>query len=1203
MEATDANDDKPLIADEDFDDLIGLPDDIKNDEERVSSSHESNHESEKPKKRKRLLKRRRSPEPESDSDSLSLSISESVTKKPKKKKVKKDDDSSSDSDKYRSATWALRDSFVAALKKAEGSPTRSENVMRELESDDSEASVTQPLNRKRGPLLADSDGLQLHRKHPDVIEQEARIKANTLDALFNDEEDFADDERDEPRARDADPGADDPMEGVTSSATEQTAAPNAGWKRGVSYKNWPICAGRIDQMTLRCTYATRSPQLSAFVRPNKDIEYPQPLPKTAWGIFAPQSRNPTADKLAERRRLKNKIMKQNPDVGRDSDDDAREEDADTQRRHAAGNVIYDSAQVRDDEGDDEGDGDNGGASPTFSTNVLSQRTMALPASEQPWLVLIGSDEMMRAISSPFFSVEVRMVAIDEEEARFCFNRYATVWYVYEVTQKVPLWPLSMHYEWTPTIMTRLLIDTLYAHMMCNNRTRTPKDEADALGYVLASVAAFPMHATEPHLKMLTPSHVPLNHYSERKTRKAVVVELVAKRVPALTLGSAKSQGLPVVETHKLSASTISAWPMAEWLFADLEKPPHQAWAHLLSECCVPIEVISAQSDWRTSHRAVTRFFDDLYEALGKRVLDHPERLLKVAARVRLSTTWFASWFNSFDGRATDLQRLEFYAIFCASEIWYLYQDQLRQYASHVLDFPPRRQPGAALMAAWINEGRHVRSSLMREVDTLLAHGESAKTTEVSALPIFYDGDDASDSAAHLTVCVYKQLKALCAVATAQVKEYQYRIESAPAFVASLADEGRSAAQLVDECIVARSQRIGRVVTEIMVRWLGMRKTKRLIAPFDKMAPLIVQSTAVYGPSSEADTQAFYTLLVDRVPKSKLGQTFVIPYTSDPIAIRRTLKEALPTVYVLICDRLHLWSDTLLDALLDVITTEKMPQCAHLIITAHAHTLVHETGAGLLLSDLTATADLIAKALRLDTDEVSDAPLPTSFVGSSSVSTTNDTYRFWKRGLRTATEYDHEQRQQQFDLNTLTLHHNATKLPLSIKELVNELSSRDISNIVGSAHIAPVLVLFARNTTQRRIAQDFNTIINIGGTRSVSNTVQFVSYEMLARLPANVYGRRWAIVLCDLDYTGAGRPVCQQINAAFERLSPISSLLLVWDGQAAALLDETNARNQLHTIFFTNNQKSDRYEAQVHKFSMLQSYVAKHLDDGRLRALL
>jgi hypothetical protein len=152
----------------------------------------------------------------------------------------------------------------------------------------------------------------------------------------------------------------------------------------------------------------------------------------------------------------------------------------------------------------------------------------------------------------------------------------------------------------------------------------------------------------------------------------------------------------------------------------------------------------------------------------------------------------------------------------------------------------------------------------------------------------------------------------------------------------------------------------------------------------------------------------------------------------------------------------------------------------------------------------------------------------------------------------------------------------------------------------------VLVLFARYTTQRALDKEVLVALH---RFDLNSGVQYVSYEQLARMPAHVAGQRLAIVLCDLEYTGAGQPVCHHLNAAFERLSPERSALLVWQPPSGSgsttgvLVDETAARAQLRNIFFANNAKSDRYEAQPHKCTLIHQQVAKHLDDERLRTLL
>lgn len=1211
MSAMDMDDDKPLIDDDDFDKLTGTNDSLLDMEAdalaellRVSHSSESDEEKE--------------------SDEKKSSDEASPPPKKKKKRLLKRMRDSDDDDGAVSTTAGLLKSFKRSLPNF-----KSDKGLNGKDNEDDEEH--------------DPPNVTIV---PNVLKQDDAVRKNTtqpqelMEDLFNDEDFDADDEADLAPAKskrspiEKDTNASDDSNEKNAEETPARATASSQWHRGEVHEGWPICAGRISQLTVRCTYATRSAQWSAFTRLDKSGTAegikPPALPHSDWGVFAPHQRDLVADAAAEKKRqhrLKLKLNRDAMDVDDDDDDDDMDRSAKAQReshrqRGLAG-AIDDASQVKDD-GDD-GDGDGTGS---FVSTTLSRKTMLSPPEEQPWIVIVGSDEMMHALSSPFFSNEVRLVALDDEIVQFCFNRYATVWYAYELTNKTPLWPVDYHFEWSLHDMTRLLTDTLYAHMLCGSSTsQNSREETTTLGYILASIAGFPIHQTAPHLKLLSPARVPLNYYSERKARKAVVVELVARRVGAQSLGAAKASGLPTVLSSQLANSFVAQRPMGGWLFADIEKPP-SIWIDLMHEHCIPAEVLSAQTNWRNmNHVTIMQIFDTLTTILGTRVLSKPERLLSVAAQMRLDTRWFAQWFDSFEtdtSRATPTERLHFYAIFCASEMWHRYMDQYRTFSSHVLDFPDR-----LLMETWCSLGRHALSETVRMVHTL-DHGSSAaaKASQppIAPLPVLYEGDDPTDAEPLLTVEVYNRLKELCE--HPETKRHSY-LASQPVFVATAS--GVSQAQLVDERIVARCKALCRFITEITLRWARIRHMRLLDKPFDALPPLVVQSTAVYGPASDESTNAFYRLFEERAPVKNGGRAFIVRFDDDAVAVRKTLKEALPTLYVLIFDRMHLWQDTLIDAVLDVLGANKTPKCAHLLVTAHAHTLVHETGSGLLLEDLTAVADLSARALDIGdangAKDVSDGgtapPLPESFTQTwLSTSFGKDDFRWWRRGMRTALHYDPTLRQSQFASNATVLQRN---LGTTVRTLTDALCMLENARKMAASNMSttlqrrgatsmtpPLLILFARQRAQTILQRELMAVT------SVSNAQEFfqcVSYEQLARLPANVAGRRTLIVLCDLDYKGAGRPVCQQINAAFERLLPQRSAILAWkdrSGDASknnstnlnqSFLSDAETKGLLHDAFFANDQKSDRYEAQPRKFSLLKQQVANYFDDPRVRKML
>ena len=915
------------------------------------------------------------------------------------------------------------------------------------------------------------------------------------------------------------------------------------------YEGWPILAGKTEELHVRCTYATRE-SWSPFEGRDAPIAQYSPMKQSVWGIFVPH--HIIQPSLSERKEA----------AAAANEDSLDEVDAD-----AADSGISE---------------DNSSAARAFEAFAKSTSSSEPLLQKCPWFVIVGEDALMKTITSPMFANRVRLVAVDPAAIVFNLNRRAPVFYAYEVVEKHPLWPDTMHFSWRLNDLRRLLVDTIYAHMdaLTNGVSKT-----DALGRLLLGATNFAIHKN-PALQLLPPSAVSLNGFSERRERSdAIKSRIDKKRVTENTMEKASIEGIPVVDCHSLIASGMTN---NELLFSELEKPP-SAWQ--LLERGVPIDVISAISRWDThdSHMVRARFslVATLYAKSWKEL--KRDELVNLASFVRLDPAWFADWYNLIeqDGLITDVaslmeNRLSIYSVFCTGAAWHAYMNgKLKYGANHTFLYTAQQRN------EWFEKGRHELSQT-REISQSLDN-----PTAINQPPTPLD----ATTIATLRDMIDDNLNILCSDLATNTIKTTTNLQAVRNVLGGGASRrplfttlASGTKVLVERAVQERCTTLGKLFFEVCLRWKTKAKSScGLAEPFNTLPPVLVQNAFLYGSARASSTSAMYAQL-KRAVESLKGPTkssmVVIRASDDPAQVKSLLARERKGLYLVVFDGLHAWSENLIDTVVGELTqTGAVSDCTHLVVTLHAQSLTDMTSTGLFIDDMIEFGQTMQRRLKLNTEGDSG--------GHGLLLTSATNTRFLERGLATEMAYPIAMRNEQFEINTAK---DMLQCDKSFNDLLIKHASDTSVHVPGAR--ASILVLYALKTTETHIHRILKNLFQAAYAKQVT----LVSYEDLARRPSVVSGGRKIVVFCDLHYKGAGRPTAQHLNAGFERTNHAIHVLQTTTVDFAKPIQHEKARSLLNAVFFTNDEKSDRLATQTQRLSLLKKKLDSYMYNTKMVAL-
>lgn len=939
--------------------------------------------------------------------------------------------------------------------------------------------------------------------------------------------------------------------------------------KAITHNEWPLLAGQTDDLTVRCTFATRE-EWSAFNIKGKGTGMTEKrgprdysaIGQTHWGIFVPHIQGAPA--------LSKKSSKAAAAAARDEDieneDDSNEMD----------NEVRDLLN-----------NENGAAARAFEA-FANASPNAKFLKDCPWFVVVGSEALMFAISSPCFASRVHLVAVDPSKVEFKYNPDAPVYYVYNVLNKFPLWPEEINYSWQLREMSRILVDTLYLQMEVLTNGRTPSEELDR---ILVSITGFPLHAT-PHVKMLNPNAVPLNSFSARRDRLEVLTRSLIKSVKMTDIGTASNKGVPVVDASDLKTSKLKR---LAYLFSQVEKPV-SAWR--LIERGVPIETITALSLWDVHDALAVRARFALTKPLYVRKLSDVNQgdLLLLASVMRLDPSWFADWYQIFEPstpspsaeevEASEEARLSLYAIFCASAAWHDYSDMKQAYGSNYTFLFSKAQ-----QHAWFESHFHVCSS-RQKLTNLMENTEALLQTQrqTSLMMQQRDAKTLAESRPltegdilRLRSVIEKHLETMSKPNPNLSRDIFNGVASRLPCLVRLG-LGSNTLVLVEKTVQNRVTLMARFVFEVCIRWKQKQRSGALSEPFDKLPPLLVQNAFVYGPSTTQAADEIYVQLKSAVEEMSKAQhsramSMVIRASDDPANVKIALTRNLSNLYLLAFDNFHIWPEQLIDAVLSAVTMQdKVSDATHLVITAHGQSLADMTSTGLMLADLIYFSKRMQSRLGLDSGDNANGNL----VQLASLGSNSHYTKFLHRGELTEMHYPLAMRHAQFEVNTAR---DIFQPSVGFQTLLIKYAA----DVPHNVPYAPVLILHALRQTEAALWRVLRKIL-----QSVTRKqVLILSYENLARRPAMTLGNRKLVVLCDLHYIGPGRPTVQHLNAAFERVEkhlyvlPPSVETQPGSGDLRGISFD-NALELLDRVFHNNDEKSDRLATQTERLSLLKN---------------
>jgi hypothetical protein len=306
---------------------------------------------------------------------------------------------------------------------------------------------------------------------------------------------------------------------------------------------------------------------------------------------------------------------------------------------------------------------------------------------------------------------------------------------------------------------------------------------------------------------------------------------------------------------------------------------------------------------------------------------------------------------------------------------------------------------------------------------------------------------------------------------------------------------------------------------------------------------------------------------------------------DPARTFASLKSDIGSLYMLVMDRFHVWNEALTDSVLEVLTSPsiKPSKCTHIFITAHSYSFADTNTSGFLFDDLVDVSHTLNG--RIGLEDASSAPETWLHAGQSR-------FRMAEApGNASLQMFTAEQREQQLALNAPFVTDEYTFLTALTKFAADH------------GEKSPILVLFALKQTENAI----NKVLSDNSGAWGLGRVTLVSYETLARCPSHTAGDRACVVLCDLDYTGAGRPTFLHINAALERCKGVVMVLKTSELPAVTVPARAAAAKRALTavraVFMGSDAKSDRLVTRNQRLSILRAAIDRYLKTPQFAALL
>jgi hypothetical protein len=941
------------------------------------------------------------------------------------------------------------------------------------------------------------------------------------------------------------------------------------------HNGWPLVLGDTEDLLVRCTFANsgKDNAIKPFeLKGDAAVSGVNRLAGLAasfevhWGVFVAHEHTP---------------LSQGGGPGADAAGDEDGARAGKKRRGGGDEGQLDEAEAReaaDMAGYERGDGarseeETDGVVRSGQLQSVDERR---EAKEQPWFILVGPRESLFSVSSPFFATRVRIVAVDRNRLVFRLNPRARVYYLYEVTEKHLLWPATLHYTWSTRQASRILADTLYAHMELVQQHQDGGTVSERLAHILNGVTGFPIHS-QPVDKMLPPGSVSLNSYSERRDRLAMLTKKLQGPVPCLTLGEAAVRGLPVVESTGLARAQMSR---LHFLFHDLEKPS-STWT--LLDRGVPIEALSQLSRWDTDDASTVRkrfaFLKPLFAEEMEKVKD--EDLLSLASEMRLEPEWFNDWFCNLryaceaQSPERETKRLNLYAIFCASHAWHAYLEQKARYGSNYLFLFTRAQ-----QSLWFEQGCHARSLALEE-RRRIADPKSATTTTAEAASSTPIPELLAEQKTAMRERIEGALKAMTQLAMDR------STETAKPYLPEWLSIDVSSVVLVEKRVVSRTRNVAAILIELCMRWVMFAQQKKLVGPFASLPPLLVQSVYLYGLAQPEN--ALFTVLMQAAETHKKRALIIRP-DDDLIALKTQFKQAAKDLYLLIFDRFHLWSERLIDMVFSELGREdRRMQYAHLVITLHDHTLVDFASTGTMQSDLVEFAVRLQRRLKIE--DCGGSAFSSASSGGGGGSGTGRRWRFAQSGDFSMRHFPLEERELQLQQNTSPeILQPCPSLQKLLLPFLLASSGSGGPSLQRRTTTPLMLVVHAMFKTRRDVEARFT---KVHAEWNKTQQIVFVTYSELARRPSAFVGNYECILLCDLGYQGAGKPTHVHLNAIFERAKkriqvyqPTRSA-----SEGSEVLPSYEAcKTLLTTVFLSSDSKSDRQEEDVQRLPLLKQHL-------------
>jgi hypothetical protein len=448
----------------------------------------------------------------------------------------------------------------------------------------------------------------------------------------------------------------------------------------------------------------------------------------------------------------------------------------------------------------------------------------------------------------------------------------------------------------------------------------------------------------------------------------------------------------------------------------------------------------------------------------------------------------------------------------------------------------------------------------------------------------------------------------------------------------LVSAGLGASVLVHPSVVKRAQSMAKLVMEVGMRWASYCREGHLTGPLATLPPLTIQSAYLYGPTTVVKLDSMYTRLLQTVKASSLAtfvgkdpaklRAIVIRADDDPSAIFGILRHNMSTLCMIIMDRFHVWSETLIDTVLDVLTSgPSHSQCTHLFITAHSHSFSDMNTSGLMFEDLVDTARRFKTLVGLSTTEDD----------SGNFWQTSDS-RFLKSiapGDVSSQLYTTAQRDDQLALNQAIVKEEYTFMsaiskfaavtpPASVAiPSINLVGTNNKGNAIHQEMVAAsiprpsILILFALKRTEADIKKFLAEDSGAWGL----NAVTMVNYETLSRYPSQTAGDRACVMLFDLEYSGAGHATFLHVNAAFERCKGEVLVFRASDLRNTHAPDKVTAATARTTanaarsafsaikkMFMVSDSKTDRLATRNQRLSLLKKELERYFGNAKLMSL-